>query len=416
MDVKTVFLNGDLEECIYMRQPEGFKEGEGRNLVCKLNKSIYGLKQASRQWSLKFHRIVKEHGFTENPSDNCIYLRFNGSNFIILVLYVDDILLATNCHSLLDDTKTFLQKHFEMKDMGEATYVLGIEIKRDRRRGLLGLSQKAYIEKMLRRFNMSSCGTTEMPISKGDKLSKLQCPQTDLERKAMDDKPYASLVGSLMYAQVCTRPDLAFTISVLGRFQSNAGEAHWNATKRVLRYLQRTKDHMLVYKRIESLVLEGYSDSDFAGCPDDKKSTTCYVFLMACGAVSWKSVKQGTMAASTMVAEYLSVCETVNQAIWLKNFILGLQVMDSISRPIQIFCDNNAAIFFTKNNKRSNATRNLDIKYLIAREKVMAGLVKVDYLETGSMIADPLNKAVPTIVFKKHVTSMGVLAGFDEAN
>ncbi|KAM1899939.1 hypothetical protein ACFX14_028942 [Malus domestica] len=232
----------------------------------------------------------------------------------------------------------------------------------------------------------------------------------------MDEKPYASLVGSLMYAQVCTRPDLSFTISVLGRFQSNAGEAHWNAAKRILRYLQRTKDHMLVYKRTESLVLEGYSDSDFAGCPNDMKSTTGYIFLMACGAVSWKAVKQGTVAASTMVAEYLSVCETVNQAIWLKNFILGLQVVDSISRPIQIFGDNNAAIFFTKNNKRSNATRNLDIKYLIAREKVMAGLVKVDYLETRSMIADSLNKAVPTIVFKKHVTSMGVLAGFDEAN
>ncbi|KAM1649263.1 hypothetical protein ACFX14_010560 [Malus domestica] len=170
---------------------------------------------------------------------------------------------------------------------------------------------------------------------------------------------------------------------------------------------------MLIYRRTDTLVLEGYSDSDFAGCPDDLKSTSGFVFTMAGGVVSWRSVKQATIAASTMVAEYLSCCEAVDQAIWLKNFITGLRVVDSIARPIQIFCDNNAAIFFTKNNKRSSATRNLDIKYLIAREKVMAGLVKIDYLETGSMVADPLNKAVPVVVFKKHIAKMGVLSGFD---
>ncbi|XP_070679117.1 secreted RxLR effector protein 161-like [Malus domestica] len=232
----------------------------------------------------------------------------------------------------------------------------------------------------------------------------------------MEERPYASLVGTLMYAQVCTRPDLAFKISVLGRFQSCAGEAHWNAAKRVLWYLQKTKEHMLVYRNTDNLVFEGYSDSDFAGCPDDLKSTLGFVFTMASGAISWRSVKQANVAASTMVAEYLSCCEAIDQAIWLKNFIPGLKVVDSISRPIQLFCDNNAAIFFTKNNKRSSATRNLDIKYLIAREKVMAGLIKINYLETGAMIADPLNKAVLVSVFKKHVAKMGVLASFDAAD
>ncbi|KAM1544665.1 hypothetical protein ACFX10_045098 [Malus domestica] len=173
---------------------------------------------------------------------------------------------------------------------------------------------------------------------------------------------------------------------------------------------------MLVYRSTDNLVLEGYSDSDFAGCPDDLKSTSGFVFTMASGAISWRSVKQSTVAASTMVAEYLSCCEAIDQAIWLKNFISSLKVVDSISRPIQLFCDNNAAIFFTKNNKRSSATRNLDIKYLIAREKVMAGLIKIDYLETGAMIADPLNKAVPVLVFKKHVAKMGVLVNFDAAD
>ncbi|XP_070660599.1 secreted RxLR effector protein 161-like [Malus domestica] len=259
---------------------------------------------------------------------------------------------------------------------------------------------------------MLACGTIELPISKGDKLSKKQCPKNDLERDAMKDKPYASLVGSLMYAQVCTRPDLAFTISVLGRFQSNARKAHWNAGMRVLRYLQKTKSHMLVYRKTDHLVLEGYSDSDFAGGPNDLKSTSRYVFMMVVEVVSW-SVKQDTVASTTMVAKYLSCCEVVNQAVWLKNFITGLHVVDSISRPMQFYCDNNAAIFFTKNNKRSNATRNLDIKFLVAHGKVMEGLVKIDYLETSLMIAGPLNKVVPAVVFKKHVKKMGVLADFD---
>ncbi|KAM2860019.1 hypothetical protein COP2_025365 [Malus domestica] len=170
---------------------------------------------------------------------------------------------------------------------------------------------------------------------------------------------------------------------------------------------------MLIYGRTDNFVLEGYSDSDFAGCPDDLKSISGFVFTMAGGTVSWRSVKQATVAASTLVAEYLSCCEAVDQAIWLKNFITGLRVADSIARPIQLFCDNNAVIFFTKNNKRSSTTINLDIKYLIARENVMVGLVKIDYLETGSMIADPLNKAVPVPVFKKHIAKMGVLLGFD---
>ncbi|KAM1649269.1 hypothetical protein ACFX14_010564 [Malus domestica] len=274
MDVKTAFLNGDLEENIYMKQPEGFEVKGREKLVCRLKKSIYGLKQASRQWYLKFQKVMKEHGFTENPSDACIYLKLNRSSFIMLVLYVDDILLATNDTSLLDETKTLLRQNFEMKDLGEASYVLGIEIKRDRKRGLLGLSQKGYIEKVLKRFNMFSCGTTKMPISKGDKLSKTQCPKNDLEKKIMEEKPYASLVGSLMYAQVCTRPDLAFTISVLGRFQANAGEAHWNAAKRVLRYLlfvpyltnpETTEHRSTLYRqgpRRVSLQPEGQSQCD----------------------------------------------------------------------------------------------------------------------------------------------------------
>ena len=242
MDVKTTFLNGDLEE---------------ENMVYKLRKSIYGLKQASRQWFLKFDEKITSFGFVENKIDDCLYLKVCGSRFIFLILYVDDILLASNDLNLLLETKKLLSRMFEMKDMGEASFVLGIEIIRDRSRCLLGLSQKTYIEKMLKRYNMQDCSKGEAPVSKGDKLNKSQCPSNEIEMRGMANRPYASIVGSLLYAQVCTRPDLAFAISMLGRFQANPGEKHWTTAKKVMRYLQRTKDYMLVYGKSEKLELVG---------------------------------------------------------------------------------------------------------------------------------------------------------------
>lgn len=415
MDVKTAFLNGDLSEEIFMLQPEGFIEEGSEHLVCKLNKSIYGLKQASRQWYLKFDKIITSNGFVENRLDECIYLKFSGSKFIFLVLYVDDILLASSDESLLHETKNFLSMNFEMKDLGEASYVLGIEIHRDRENGLLGLSQKAYIEKVLKKFNMLQSNGAEVPVSKGDKLSKEDCPKNDVERAEMKDKPYASVVGSIMYAQVCTRPDLAFSISVLGMYQSDPGIAHWKAAKKVLRYMQRTKGHMLVYKRTDSLELVGYTDSDFAGCKDTSQSTSSFVFMMGGGAVAWKSAKQPSIATSTMFDEYLACYEATSHAMWLKNFIQDLKVVDSIEKPIQLFCDNKGAVFFCKNNKRSAGLKHMKVKYLLVREKVREGLTTVDYINTTEMIADPLNKAIPNNAFHKHVTNMGLLSSFEDS-
>ena len=185
MDVKIVFLNGDLEEDIYMEQPLGFVEEGKSHLLCKLSKSIYGLKQASRQWFMKFDQKVTEIGFIENKVDDCIYFKCIGSRFIFLILYVDDILLASNDLNLLLETKSLLSRTFDMKDLGEASFVLGIEIIRDRSRNLLGISQKAYIEKVLKRFNMECCSGGEVPMSKGDKLNKSQCPKNQLEVQGM---------------------------------------------------------------------------------------------------------------------------------------------------------------------------------------------------------------------------------------
>ncbi|CAM8996866.1 unnamed protein product [Rhodiola kirilowii] len=267
MDVKTAFFNGDLEEeVVYMKQPEGFSSKNGEHLVCKLNKSIYGLKQASRQWYMKFHNVITSFGFEENVMDQCIYLKVSGSKLCSLVLYVDDILLATNDKGFLYEVKQFLSKNFDMKDMGEASYIIVIKIHRDRSLGILGLSQEAYINKVLERFGMKNCSPSVAPIVKGDRFSLDQCPRNDIEREQMKNIPYASAVGSIMYAQVCTRLDIAYAVGVLGRYQSNPGIDHWKAAKKVLRYFQGTKDYMLMYRRTDNLEVVGYSDSDYGGC------------------------------------------------------------------------------------------------------------------------------------------------------
>ena len=231
MDVKTAFLNGDIDETIYMVQPDA------KQMVCKLKKSIYGLKQASRQWYYKFHQVVISFGFEMNLADDCIYHKFSGSKYIFLVLYVDDILLATNDIGLLHETKRFLSKQFEMKDLSDASFVLGIQIYRDRSRGILRLSQKSYIDKVLKGFGTQDCKPGDTPVSKGDKFSLCQCPKNDLETKEMQKIPYALVVGSLMYAQVCTCPDIAYIVGMLERYLSNLGLDHWKVAKRVMRYL-----------------------------------------------------------------------------------------------------------------------------------------------------------------------------------
>ncbi|WVZ07573.1 hypothetical protein V8G54_020919 [Vigna mungo] len=295
MDVKTAFLNGDLEDEVYMDQLE------------------------------------------ENIVDRCIYIKVSGSKFVILVLYVDDIFLAANDIGMLHDVKKFLSSNFEMKDMNKASYVIGIEIFRNRSQGLLSLSQKGYINKVLERFKMEKYSPRIVPIQKGDKFSQMQCPKNDLERKAMESIPYASVVRSLMYAQTCTRPDISFAVGMLGRYQSNPRMDHWKAAKKVLRYLQGTKEYMLTYRKSNHLEVIGYSDSDYAGCLDSRKSTFGYVYLLAGGAISWKSAKQSVIATSTMEAEFMACFEATVHALWLRNFVSRLGIIDSIARPIMIY-------------------------------------------------------------------------------
>ena len=195
-----------------MDQPMGFLVEGMKHMICKLKKSIYNLKQASRQWYLKFNDTIVSFGFKGNTVDRCIYLKVSVSKVIFLIMYVNDILLTSNDLRLLNETKKFLSSNFEMKDMGEVSYVIRIKIFWNRSQGLLGLSQKAYINKVLERFRMEKCSASPIPIQKGDKFSLAQCPRNVLEQKQMEAILYASVVRSIMYAQICTRPDITLQL------------------------------------------------------------------------------------------------------------------------------------------------------------------------------------------------------------
>ena len=304
---------------------------------------------------------------------------------------MDDILLASSDISLLLETKKFLSSKFDMKDLGEASFVLGIEIHRDREKGVLGLSQKTYIEKILKKYNMHKCSASPAPIVKGDRYGDFQCPKNEYELNQMRSVPYASAVGSLQYAQVCTRPDLAFVTGLLGRFQSNPGVEHWKLVKKVLRYLQGTKSLMLTYKRSDSLQIVGYSDSDYAG--DNRKSTSGYVFTLANGAISWKSKLQTVTTSSTMYAEFVACFEASGQVNWLKKFIPGLRVVDNISKPLQLYCDNNPAVEYAHNNRSSGAAKHIDIKYYVLKDKIRDHVIMLEHISTERCLRIRLPKA-----------------------
>ncbi|KAJ9562043.1 hypothetical protein OSB04_007203 [Centaurea solstitialis] len=382
MDVKTAFLNGKLTEDVYMQQPEGFVDSKNPDKVCKLLKSIYGLKQASRSWNLHFDERIKEFGFAKSEFEPCVYTKFSGSVVTFLVLYVDDILLIGNDVPTLQNVKIWLSKCFQMKDLGEGAYILGIKIYRNRSRRLIGLSQV---------------------------LSKAQCPVSSEDHDKMKLIPYASAIGSIMYAMLCTRPDVAYSISVTSRYQQNPGEAHWVAVKNILKYMRRTKEMFLVFGGSEDEIsVTGYSDASFQTDRDDYKSQSGYVFTLNGGAISWKSSKQDTIADSTTEAEYIAASDAAKEAVWLRNFISDLRVVASISRPIDIYCDNSGAVAQAKEPREHHKSRHVLRKYHLIREIIGRGDVRICKIPTDENVADPLTKPLARAKHEGHASSIGM--------
>ncbi|KAM1524601.1 hypothetical protein ACFX10_009184 [Malus domestica] len=408
MDVKTAFLNSYVEEELYMTQPEGFVSKSEKTKVCKLQRSIYGLKQASRSWNIRFDTEIKTFGFTQNEDDNCVYQKVVGDAVVFLVLYVDDILLFGNDTAILSSVKVWLSKTFHMKDLGDASYVLGIKLYRDRSRKLIRLSQSMYIDKVLSRFEMEQCKKGFLPVRHGIHLSKSMEPKTPEEIRHMSRIPYASAIGSLMYAMICTRPDIAYAVSITSRYQSNPGLEHWAAIKTVLKYLRRTKDMFLVYGGASELQVEGYTDADFQSDVDDRSSNSGYVFTLNGGAVSWKSKKQSVIADSTTEAEYVATAETGKEAFWMKKFITELGVVPTITSPVTLYCDNNGAIAQAKEPRAHQKNKHFDRRFNIIRRYAAEGKVNILKVTSADNVADPLTKPMSQIQLDRHMDKMGI--------
>ncbi|KAL0416236.1 UNVERIFIED_CONTAM: hypothetical protein Slati_3455500 [Sesamum latifolium] len=281
---------------------------------------MYGIKQAFRRWNIHFDEVIWDYDFIKNEYRPCVYKKISGSSVTYLVLYVDDILLIGNDVKMLGDIKAWLSTQFSMKDMGEAFYILGIKIYKDRSRRMLGLTQFSYIEKVLKRFKIENSKREFLPMRNGIKLSNKQSPKMDKELMKMSDIHYASAVGSIQYIVQCSWPDIAYALSMTSRYQACAGEAHWSAVKIILKYFKRTKDVFLIYDSGE-LILEGYNGASFQSEDDDAKSQMGFVFKLNSVVVSWKSSKQATTTDSAMEVEYIAASEATKEAIWMKNYI-----------------------------------------------------------------------------------------------
>ncbi|KAE8712086.1 cytochrome P450 71A9-like [Hibiscus syriacus] len=362
MDVKTAFLHGDLEEQIYMQQPEGFTQPGNEHLVCRLKKSLYGLKQSPRQWYKRFDSYMIKIGYNRCEYDCCVYVKsLDDGSFIFLLLYVDDMLIAAKNMDDVIGLKTLLSQEFDMKDLGAAKKILGMEICRDRDSRKLWLSQRGYVKKMLERFAMSSAKPVSTPLVNHFKLSSEQCPKTDKEAEDMAKVSYSNAVGCLMYAMVCTRPDLSHVVSQVCKYMSKPSKQHWEAVKWIFRYLKGTVGHGIIFgsQRDNPLVV-GYVDSDYA-------------------------------------AEYMAAAEAAKEALWLTGLVKELSGQQG---GVQLLCDNQSAIHLAKNQVYCVRTKHIDVRFHKIRELVASGEILFQKVHTDENAADMFTKPVTTDKFK----------------
>lgn len=398
MDVKSAFLNGRLSEDIYMDQPTGFETEKPK--VCKLIKSIYGLKQASRVWNETFHKFMVEINFKRCESDHCLYVKIYDDIVIFVLLFVDDLLMVSNKMETLKELKRKLSAKFEMTDVGTVESYLGIHV--ERKDGVMRLSQPHYMKNLLGKFGMENCKPATTPMEVG-----LHLPMNDDGPEQEGDLKYRHMIGCLMHATQTTRPDLCASTYYLSRFQNCFTNEHHAHAKRVLRYVQGTRNLKLTYTRSQaSDILVGYSDSDWGGDKNDYKSTSGYVFKLFGNTVSWLSRKQSTIALSSTEAEYVALAEAVCEIKWLRCLLSEMGI--ECKEPTIIFEDNQSTIDVAEQPRKHQRMKHVNIKYNFIRDAIAEKEVAIKYIPSSDQLADIMTKSLGSTPFTKHRNDLGL--------
>uniref|UniRef100_W8B6G9 Retrovirus-related Pol polyprotein from transposon TNT 1-94 n=1 Tax=Ceratitis capitata TaxID=7213 RepID=W8B6G9_CERCA len=419
-DVVSAYLNGTLSEKVFMRVPDnlydilkrlqikfnktgdvGSKASKMMNEIdkggnaCRLKRALYGLKQAGRQWYAELKSKLISMGLKPTENESCLFHGYFEKNLVLLLVYVDDLLIASSEVKIIHKLKQKLLKYFEIKDIGRANYCLGLEI--HQKDGTISLKQSGYIQALLKKFGMSQCN----PVATPSELN-MNFDKNDTINEAC---PYRELIGALMYMSVSARPDIANTVSRLAQFVANPTKCHWNAAKRVLRYLAGTANKGLLYRKTD-LPLIGYADADWGGCTTDRRSYTGYVFLLSGAVISWKSQKQRTVALSSTEAEYVSLAESAKEAVYLRSLLneIGLQKLADAT----IYVDNRGAQCLANDPVFHARTKHIDIKHHFVRECISAGLFSLKHVSTQEMIADVMTKPLARANHEKCLTGLGL--------
>jgi hypothetical protein len=390
IDFKNAFLNGSLDEEIYMRQPPGFEALGKEGHVWRLKKALYGLKQAGLQWYKVAKALFEELGLVASDYDPCVFYSRDSENVAIVAIHVDDCILCTSTLALAITLKDRIARRFKISDLGEARWILGFEIIRDRNARTIAISQRAYIDQLLERFNMQDAMPVATPMALKVDYTKLK--PSDDECADMKAILYAELVGGLNYLSTISRPDNQFATSILARFMADPTRAHWNAARHNLRYLKGTKDHALVLGATRDGLMP-YSDCDWASESDRQSISGCTIIFNG-AAIAWYSRKQSIVAMSTCEAEYIGQSEAARELMHITALMRQLPFSTTDSPPT-LYCDNQSAIKLAETGKFSARTKHIDVKFRFVTKALEERLLRLAYTPTSEMVADALTKALP---------------------
>jgi hypothetical protein len=374
-----------------MRAPPGYLKSADLGKVLKLLRSLYGLKQAGFEWSEELERFFLDAGYTRSQVDQAVYFRRISDEHTVITVSVDDMAITSRHIRHIDRFKAKLRERFEITDLGELTWLLGLKVERDRSTRTISLSQQAYVGTVLECFHLQDAKSASIPMNVGTILSSEQSPSTHEETADMQDVPYQRGIGSLMYAATSTRPDIAFAVSILSQFMRNPARTHWEAAKDVIRYLKGTATVRLTLGA-EAQGLEAYVDSDWASQPH-RHSMSGYAVLLHGTPVAWSSRKQSLIALSTAEAEYIALTAVAREVLYLRSLLTELY--EPVKLPIPIYCDNQGAIALASNHKFHARTKHVDLRYHFIRAQVSDRIFDLQYCPTDENLADAFTKALP---------------------